>query len=69
MKKQKKMEKIFLIFFVKKNSKFFEKKPPSHGKKPPIMVTYLTIKTKLSLIDDIIVLIEQFKCWELDTKL
>ena len=35
------MEKIFLIFFVKKNSKSFEKKNPYHGKKTPIMVTYL----------------------------
>ena len=46
IKKQKKMEKIFLIFFVKKNSKSFEKKNPYHGKKTPIMVTYLRGKKK-----------------------
>jgi hypothetical protein len=35
------MEKIFLIFFVKKNSNSFGEKNPYHGKKTPIMVTYL----------------------------
>ena len=47
MKKQKKMEKIFLIFFVKKNSKSFEKKNPYHGKKTPIVVTDLTFQKKI----------------------
>ena len=36
------MKKIFKIFFVKKNSKSFEKKNSYHGKKTPIMVTGLT---------------------------
>ena len=39
------MEKIFKkLFFVKNNSKSFEKKNPYHGKKTPIMVTDLTSK-------------------------
>ena len=37
------MEKIFfLIFFVKNNSKSFEKKKTYHSTKPPIIVTDLT---------------------------
>ena len=49
--KKKKMEKIFKkIFFVKNNSKSFEKKNPYHGKKTPIMVTDLTYNCKISFV-------------------